>query len=221
MHGLQKMQENTRTPLRPIPSTRLRTLRRAVLCLAALGAAPALWAQAAKPAAPASGPQARPVVGHLKLQNSLDRPQDGYCLDVVGSGKYIRFDLPLTAHNCKPGLYHDEAVEIDASSRIHFVAYGACATVAGLNGRALPGAALVPRECDEKTPFMDARALQRFHFRADGLIELQGSGLCLTVSDESDWTFERTHRWRPLFVARCATVKPELSRWKFVPYQPA
>jgi len=186
----------------------------AALGIAACGAAAAVWAQTSKPAAD------QPVVGHLRLQDNLDRPQDGYCLDVVGSGQYIRFDLPLTAHNCKPGLYQDEAVAIDAESRIQFVAYGACATVAGLNGRALPGAAVVPRQCDEKTPFMDARPLQRFDFRADGLIELRGSGLCLTVGNESDWTFERTHRWRALFVARCASAVPALSRWKFVAYKP-
>lgn len=157
--------------------------------------------------------------GHLKLKSRLDRPQDGYCLDIVGSGQYIRFDLPMTAHNCKPGLYQDEAVVIDAESRIRFPAYGACATVAGLNGRALPGAAVVPRGCDEKSPFMDAAALQRFKFRSDGLVELQGSGLCLTVGDQSDSTYDATHRWRPLFVARCDKVSPALSQWKFEPYK--
>lgn len=163
-------------------------------------------------------PAAGPAVGHFKLVEALDRPQDGYCMDVVGSGRHIRFDLPMTAHNCKPGLYHDEAVLIDESERLRFPAYGACATVAGINGRALPGAAVVPRECGERSPFMEADGLQRFTFHADGRVELKGSGLCLTVSDESDSTFEPTHRWRALFVARCATVKPELSRWRFVPY---
>ena len=160
------------------------------------------------------------VPGHFRLQDNLDRPQDGYCLDVVGSGQYIRFDLPLTAHNCKPGLYQDEAVVIEANSRIRFSAYGACATVAGLDGRALPNTAVVPRECGERSPFMEANALQRFKFRTDGLVELQGSGLCLTVGEESASTFDSTHRWRPLFVDHCETVKPALSRWKFTPYSP-
>jgi len=68
------------------------------------------------------------TTGHLRLVDHLDRPEDGYCLDVVGSGRHIRFDLPLTAHNCKPGLYPDEAVLIE-NRRIRFPAYGACATV--------------------------------------------------------------------------------------------
>jgi hypothetical protein len=158
-------------------------------------------------------------LGHFKLQDTLDRPQDGYCLDIVGSGPYIRFDLPMTAHNCKPGLYQDEAVTIINNSRISFPNYGVCATVAGLNGRALPGAAVVPRECDEQSPFMNATALQKFIFHSDGLVELAGSGLCLTVSKESDSTFEKTHRWRSLFVAKCDLVSPALSRWRFSSYQ--
>ena len=153
--------------------------------------------------------------GHLRLINDLDRPQDGYCLDILGSGNYIRFDLPMTAHNCKPGLYADEAVVIDGP-RIRFPAYDACATVAGLNSRALPGAALVARECGEKSPFMEADKLQRFTFHKDGRVELAGANLCLTVGSESDSTFEKTHRWRTLYVERCDKADPARSRWRFV-----
>lgn len=158
--------------------------------------------------------QAPTPPGHLRLVDRLDRPEDGYCLDVVGSGPYIRFDLPLTAHNCKPGLYDDEAVVVEPNWQLRFPAYNACATVAGLNGRALPGAAVVPRGCDERTPFMDASALQRFTLRADGRIELNGSGLCLTVGAESDSTFEATHRWRTLYVDNCSETVPARSQWQ-------
>lgn len=181
------------------------------LALLSLGAS-------AAPAATAVSGDAVP--GHFKLRDSLDRPQDGYCLDIVGSGRHIRFDLPMTAHNCKPGLYPDEAVVVEGKTRIRFPVYGVCATVAGLNGRALPGAAVVPRECGESSPFMEAETLQRFTFHDDGRVELHGSGLCLTVSAESDSTFEVTHRWRALFVARCDAVTPQLSRWHFVPHKP-
>jgi hypothetical protein len=158
--------------------------------------------------------------GHLRLADDLDRPQDGYCLDVVGSGRHLRFDLPLIAHNCKPGLYADEAVIMEPSGTIRFPAYDKCATVAGLNSRALPGAALVPRECGEKTPFLDAERLQKFHHREDGRVELAGSGLCLTVGRKSDSTFSPEHRWRPLFVESCEDAEPTRSRWKFaVPHQ--
>lgn len=154
--------------------------------------------------------------GHLRLVENLDRPEDGYCLDIVGSGQHVRFDLPLIAHNCKPGLYADEAVKIEQNGYIRFTAFDKCATVAGLNSRALPGAALVPRECGEETPFLVAEKLQNFHLRKDKLIELVGSGLCLTVGKESDSTFSTEHRWRPLFVESCKDVDPERSKWKFV-----
>ncbi len=157
--------------------------------------------------------------GHLQLVDNLDRPEDGYCLDIIGSGQHLRFDLPLIAHNCKPGLYADEAVRIEKNGYIRFPAFEKCATVVGLNSRALPGTAIVPRECGEKTPFLEAEKLQKFHLREDKLIELVGSGLCLTVGKESDSTFSTDHRWRPLFVESCEVVDPERSRWNFVPHK--
>lgn len=163
--------------------------------------------------------------GHFKLKSSIDRPQDGYCLDIVGSGPHIRFDMPLTAHNCKPGLYQDEEVQVDSKLRLRFPAYNVCATVAGINGKALPGAAVLPRICGEQTPFLDARPLQSFKFHNDGRVELKDSGLCLTVSEQSLATFEPTHRWRALYMASCQDAKtiPERTQWEFVPkgYVPA
>lgn len=183
-----------------------RSLAPALSCALALPAGPAL-AQAAPPERPP---------GHLRLIDKLDRPDDGYCLDIMGSGDHIRPDLPMTAHNCKPGLYADEAVRLEPDGRLYFPAYQLCATVAGLNGRALAGTPLVPRRCGEKSPFLDADALQRFVHHPDGRVELRGSGLCLTAGAESDRTFEPTHRWRTLAVQRCHHADPKLSRWEFV-----
>ena len=92
--------------------------------------------------------------------------------------------------------------------------------MAGLNGRALAGAAVMPRHCGERSPFMEADALQRFAHRPDGRVELRGSGLCLSAGTESDRTFEATHRWRTLSVARCNHADPKLSRWQFVVPKP-
>ena len=153
--------------------------------------------------------------GHLRLQDDLDRPQDGYCLDIAGSGRYVRFDLPMTAHNCKPGLYPDEAVVLEANGYIRFPAYGKCATVAGINSRALPGASVLARDCGERSPFLDAEELQKFKLRADGYVELNNSGLCLTVGRVSDSTYAPDHRWRPLFVEQCKIADPARSRWEF------
>lgn len=162
-----------------------------------------------------AAPLALQVPGHLQLIDPLDRPEDGYCLDIVGSGPYIRFDMPMTAHNCKPGLYADEAVILEANGHIRFPAYDKCATAAGLNGRALPGAAVIPRECGEQTPFLDAERLQIFRMRGNGQVELEGSGLCLTAGRESAPTFSSEHRWRALFLEECASAEPARSRWRF------
>lgn len=158
----------------------------------------------------------RTTPGHLKLIDPLDRPEDGYCLDIVGSGPYIRFDLPMTAHNCKPGLYADEAVVLESNGYIRFPAYNKCATAAGLNGRALPGAALVVRECGERSPFLEAEALQRFELKGNGQVELAKTGLCLTAGPESATTFSDEHRWRALYLESCTTADPSRSRWHFI-----
>lgn len=155
-------------------------------------------------------------VGHLRLVDDLDRPEDGYCLDILGSGQYVRFDMPMSAHNCKLGLYHDEAVVFESNGRIRFPAYNACATVAGINKSVLAGAAVMPRECGERSPFLEADSLQRFIHRKDGRIELAGSGLCMAVGQESDSTFDETHRWRTLFMAHCDEVDLSHSQWHFV-----
>lgn len=159
-------------------------------------------------------------VGHLRLVDDLDRPHDGYCLDILGSGRHIRFDMPMSAHNCKPGLYDDEAVVWDADGKIRFPAYGACATVAGINNTVLAGAALMPRACGERSPFLEAQHLQHFVHRQDGRIELKGSGLCLTVGTESAPTFEPAHRWRTLFMQHCEHAPPSHSQWRFVVPRP-
>lgn len=41
--------------------------------------------------------------GHMRLIDPLDR-EDYYCLDIMGSGDYVRFDLPMTAHNGVPPI---------------------------------------------------------------------------------------------------------------------
>lgn len=181
---------------------------RAISVLIASCALLGAWGATAAPAT-----QAQP--GHLKLVDPLDRPQDGYCVDIVGSGRYIRFDMPMTAHNCKPGLYADEAVVLEPNGYIRFPAYDKCVTAAGLNGRALPGAALIPRECGERSPFLEAERLQIFRMRSSGQVELEGSGLCLTAGVRSDTTFSDEHRWRALYLEECSVADRARSRWKF------
>ena len=151
---------------------------------------------------------------HLRLIDTLDRPGDGYCLDVPGTPGYLRTDLPLFAHNCKPRLTSDSAVVFE-SGLIRFIELDLCVTVAGINSQALPGAAVLLRQCGENTAFMEAAKLQRFQLSQDGFLELDGTGLCLAVGPRSAATYSVADRWRPLFVDDCETVEPTRVRWMF------
>lgn len=166
-----------------------------------------------------ASPSQMPVgTGYLMLKNPLDRPGDGYCLDVAGSGRAVRLDLPMNVHNCKgPGQYDDETVTLAGDGRIRFPAYGdACVTVAGVNGRALPGASVLIRPCGERTPFFDTSMLQVFSMNEDGQIELQGSDLCLAAGEYSASTHHPEHRWRTLSVQDCSEVSLDLSQWELL-----
>ena len=151
---------------------------------------------------------------HLRLVAALDRPTDGYCLDILGVGEWLRVDLPLFAHNCKPALTTDSAVIMRANGQIRFPAVDRCITVAGVNSRALPGAAILLRPCDESGAFFETSALQRFTLHDDGRLVLDDSDLCLAVGERSATTYSSADRWRALFVADCATVEATRARWR-------
>jgi len=154
-------------------------------------------------------------LGHLRLIDRLDRPSDGYCLDVLGVGQRLRVDVPIFAHNCKPGLTPDSAVSLGADGTIRFAAIDLCVTAAGVNGRALPGSAILLRPCGHQASFFDSRPLQTFDFQPDGRMQLRGSELCLAAGDVSATTYSRQDRWRVLSVEDCTAVPGTRSRWEF------
>ncbi len=153
---------------------------------------------------------------HLRLLDRLDRPEDGYCVDILGTPGNLRVGVPLFAHNCKPSLTIDSAVVFTSDGRIKFPAVDRCLTVAGVNSAALPGASILLRKCNETIPFFETMALQRFTHQKDGSLSVLGSKLCLTVGSQSAPTYSPYHRWRTLFVEDCAKAEPILSRWEFV-----
>jgi len=153
---------------------------------------------------------------HLRLMHPLDRPDVGYCVDVPGTSGFLRTDLPLFAHNCKPRLTSDSAVTFDSQGQIRFVELDLCITVAGINSEALPGAAVLLRKCGERSAFFETARLQRFTLTADGELKLSGSQLCLAVGPRSAPTYSSADSWRPFFVDDCQTVDSQRSRWEFV-----
>ena len=153
---------------------------------------------------------------HLRLLDRLDRPEDGYCIDILGTPGNLRVELPLFAHNCKTTLTADSSVIFTSDGLIKFPAVDLCVTVAGVNSNALPGASTLLRKCNESIPFFETFSLQRFTHRKDGRISISGSELCLTVGRESAATYSPSHRWRALFVEDCSVAEPSLSQWEFV-----
>lgn len=152
---------------------------------------------------------------YMRLIDRLDRPQDGYCLDVVGSGPHIRFDMPLTAHNCKgPQPYDDEIVEFRDDGTLFFPRYNGCVTVMGNNQHALPGNALMLKRCGEESPFLNGPKFQRFKMNTQKQIQLDGSDLCIVAGSISATTYSSEHKWRNLSVEVCDTANPALSRWQ-------
>ena len=152
---------------------------------------------------------------HLRLLDRLDRPEDGYCVDILGTPGNLRVDVPLFAHNCKSSLTVDSAVIFTSAGQIKFPAVDLCLTVAGVNSAALPGASILLRKCDETLPFFETLELQRFTHRKDGSLSVLDSKLCLTVGSQSAETYSIFHRWRTLFVVACATADSSLSQWEF------
>ncbi|MEL6498237.1 MAG: hypothetical protein AAFQ31_06860 [Planctomycetota bacterium] len=64
-------------------------------------------------------------------------------------------------------------------------------------------------------PVLNASKFQTFKLLDDGMVQLKGTDLCITVGDESERTFDPTHRWRTLYVERRADCDPSRSRWEF------
>lgn len=153
---------------------------------------------------------------HMRLIDDLDRPQDGWCLDVVGSGSHIRFDMPLIGHNCKLGLYADEAVIHRDDGTLFFPAYDACVTVMGLNEYVLPKASLMLKRCGHSIPFLNAEKFQKFDNITDDKMRVRGTELCIAMGDVSEKTFDPTHRWRTLYVDVCETLDNSRSQWTFI-----
>ncbi|RXJ98981.1 hypothetical protein CRV02_12350 [Arcobacter sp. CECT 8989] len=151
----------------------------------------------------------------IKLIDSLDRPDDGYCLDILGSGKHMRPDMPLMGHNCKPGLYADEAFIFRKDGTIYSPVLNLCATIAGVNSYVLDYTSLVLKECNEDTPFVNAKFMQAFEYTKLKKIKHKNSNKCLEMGEESSRTFSPVHSWRTLYMRECSKTNTKRSTWYF------
>lgn len=167
-------------------------------------------------AAFAQAADAMPEPGYLRLIDRLDRPDDGYCLDVLGANGTYRIDMPLTAHNCKPGQAPDGLISLRADGTLYFPAFDQCVTVMGVNRTALDGTALMLKPCGVTKAFLRAGEFQTFELQEDGRLVLSGTDLCVTVGTRSAATFSSEHAWRALFMGVCEDVPGERVNWETV-----
>ncbi|MEM8654121.1 MAG: hypothetical protein AAGF36_05200 [Pseudomonadota bacterium] len=165
--------------------------------LLALGLAAEAWAQA---------------LPQMKLSDDLDRPGEGYCIDVLGVGPSARIDLPLVVHNCLPDLPRVDRHAIFEDGRIIFPAFNACVTAFGVVSP-LPGAAVILRPCGAQESFLPADRLQKFERNPSDQLQLADTTLCLTAGPDAARTFSASDRWRTLTVEPYATAPAALSIW--------
>lgn len=154
---------------------------------------------------------------HVRLKDRLDRPVDGYCFDILGTGNHLRLDLPLFAHNCKGGATPDSAVIYTSLGQLVFPAVNVCVTAFGVNDTVLPGTSVLLRPCEQRTPFFETSSLQKFDHLENGQLKLRGSRLCLAVGNESSSTYSPSDRWRVLSLHSCTDTALSHSAWERVP----
>ncbi|MCH9674479.1 MAG: RICIN domain-containing protein [Gammaproteobacteria bacterium] len=154
---------------------------------------------------------------HVRLKDRLDRPDDGYCFDILGTGSNLRLDLPLFAHNCKGGATPDSTVTYTSKGQLLFPAVGVCVTAFGVNNTVLPGTSVLVRPCDQRISFFETSNLQKFDHLENGQLRLRGSDLCLAVRSESSSTYSPFDRWRVLSLESCANTAASHSAWEMVP----
>jgi len=166
-----------------------------------------------------SPPQAQAQSGttaprYVQLVERLDRPNDGYCIDIQGVGRSVQLDRPLTAHNCKPGVAPDGVIEHRSDGSLYFPAYDVCVTAMGVGSTLLPGGVVMARPCSESGPFSSPASHKRFTFTEEGRLQVSGTGLCVVVGSKSSHTLSRSDRWRAMYLAECGSADPARSRWR-------
>lgn len=149
----------------------------------------------------------------MRLANPLDRPGEGYCIDVLGVGRTARADLPLVVHNCLPERGSSDRVVVERGGRLVMPAFDACITAFGVTAP-LPGSPLILRPCGASESFLPAASLQRFTRTATGQLRLARTDLCLTVGAHAAPTFSPDHRWRILTMEDCKTAPLSRSVWQ-------
>ena len=142
----------------------------------------------------------------IKLADQLDE-EEYYCLDITGStySNNLKLEDPLQAHTCKTGKAPDQEF-IAKGNTLVISAYDRCLTASGSSGSALPGSAVLLRECDESNS-------QNFDILSSGQIEFNNSGLCVAAGDVSQKASGPSHLWRVASLQSCQSTDSKLTTW--------
>lgn len=154
---------------------------------------------------------------HVRLKDRLDRPVDGYCLDIVGTSSSLQLNVPLFAHNCKNGPSADSTLTYTDSGQLLFPEPLVCVTAFGVNDTVLSGTSILLRPCDIQEAFFNTSNLQKFDYLKNGQLQLRGYDLCLAVGEQSSSTYSPNDRWRVLSLHTCTDIPLSYSSWEMVP----
>ncbi|MEO9276117.1 RICIN domain-containing protein [Marinomonas sp. 5E14-1] len=140
----------------------------------------------------------------LKLVDELDE-SEFYCLDVSGWGNHLKIEDPLQVHTCKPGS-SDQQFVVDGST-LKMPEYDRCLAASASGDKALPGSAVMVRECD-------GSPMQKFELTSSGQIVMNGSDLCVAAGTESLEASGPSHLWRVASLQYCENFEAKLITWK-------
>jgi hypothetical protein len=140
----------------------------------------------------------------LKLVDQLDEPES-YCLDVTGWGDHLKIDDPLQVHTCKPDSSDQEFIAEE--NVLKMPEYNRCLTASASGDAALPGSALLLRECD-------GSKVQNFKINSSGQIMMGDSDLCVAAGNDSQEASGPSHMWRVASLQSCESYEKKLTTWK-------
>ena len=139
----------------------------------------------------------------IKLVDQLDEPEF-YCLDVAGWGDHLKIDDPVQVHTCKPDSPDQEFVV--EGNALKMPEYNRCLTASASGDAALPGSALILRECD-------GSKMQSFIVHSSGKIMMNSSELCVAAGAESQEASGPSHLWRVASLQSCEHSESKLATW--------
>jgi len=111
----------------------------------------------------------------IRLSNTLDDPNRGFCIDIPGHMQGTDLNAVINVHTCKDGFWnYDERFQPEVLSSkevLYMPAFGVCLTATALG----PGADLKVKPCDPSQPN------QRWQMDGGQLKSRFSPELCLTV----------------------------------------